>query len=167
MILLCPACTLQVQVQPAGSPDMQQAAPAPPWAAHAPKSLPVPRSSLGFACTPISKTPLGQPSPQMLQPPAPLGCGSSASGEKARMSKDAQTSPLAQMLHPGIRRVEMPQQVRRRQGCCPGCPSGALAHTHQQQWQGGYLRLTQQQQNLILGLRRWTMFSKLSSGLAA
>ena len=108
---------------------MQQAALAPPWAAHAPKSLPVPRSSLGFACTPISKTPLGQASPQMLQPPAPLGCGSSASGEKARMSKDAQTSPLAQMLHPGIRRVEMPQQVRRRQGCCPGCPSGALAHT--------------------------------------
>ena len=125
---------------PAGSPDMQQAALAPPWASHAPKSLPVPRSSLGFARTPISKTPLGQASPQMLQLPAPLGCGSSASGEKAWMSKDAQTSPLAQMLHPGIRRVEIPQQVRR-------CPPAALdaqvgRWLIQGQSRGGYLRLT-------------------------
>ena len=124
---------------PAASPDMQQAALAPPWAAHAPKSLPVPRSSLGFARTPISKTPLGQASPQMLQLPAPLGCGSSASGEKAWMSKDAQTSPLAQMLHPGIRRVEIPQQVRR-------CPPAALdaqvgRWLIQGQGRGGYLRL--------------------------
>ena len=40
---------------PADSPDMQlKAALAPPWAAHAPKSL-----LLGFARTPISKTPPG------------------------------------------------------------------------------------------------------------
>ena len=58
---------------------------APPWAADAPKSL-LARSSPGFARTPFSETPTG--CPQMLD-------ASSASGEMPRLSKDAQTSPLA------------------------------------------------------------------------
>ena len=153
LILLCPACTLLLQ---SSRLSRHAACLAPPWAADAPKSL-LPRSSLGFARTPISKTPTTSQPAQMLQPPACLllDAGSSASGEMPRLSKDAQTSPLPQMLHPGTLaggRVEMPQQVRRRQdasGCCPGCcwpgcPSGALAHTHQQQQQQqGHGRLSQ------------------------
>ena len=101
LILLCPACTLLLQ---SSRLSRHAACLAPPWAADAPKSL-LPRSRLGFARTPISKTPTTSQPAQMLQPPAclPLDAGSSASGEMPRLSKDAQTSPLPQMLHPGRR----------------------------------------------------------------
>ena len=138
---------------PPDSPDMQLALPRPGLL------MPLKVSWPGAARVLPARLFLKHPQAAMQARPQMLDA-SSASGEMPRLSKDAQTSPLAQMLHPGGRRVEMPQQVRRS---WPGCPSGALAHTHQQQWQGrlsqAYTKLpSTSQQNLILGLRRWTIF---------
>ena len=62
---------------------------------------------MGFARTPISETPsCHAASPPDVTTACLLLDASSASGEMPRLSKDAQTSPLAQMLHPGGGRQE-------------------------------------------------------------
>ena len=142
---------------PPDSPDMQLALPRPGLL------MPLKVSWPGAARVLPARLFLKHPQAAMQARPQMLDA-SSASGEMPRLSKDAQTSPLA--------RCSTQEAGGWR---CHNKSGGAGLDAQVGRWliltsssgRGGYLRLTQQQQNLISGLRRWTIFSKLSSGLAA